>query len=77
MIHLVKNFIALGLASNEEIGVSFFRNLVSSGHLSKEDVLQEEISVDKFLSLFKSQDEVPRRILKVLNAAVKEKLKNS
>ena len=28
IIHLVKHFIALGLASNEEIAVSFFRNLI-------------------------------------------------
>lgn len=30
IIHLVKNFIALGLAANEEIATSFFRNLIDT-----------------------------------------------
>ncbi len=28
IIHLVKNFIALGLSANEDIAISFFRNLI-------------------------------------------------
>lgn len=53
IIHLVKHFMALGLAANEEIAASFFKNLIdSTENYTHTQVLQIEINVDTFLSLF-------------------------
>jgi hypothetical protein len=74
----VKHFISLGLAANEEIATSFFRNLIESdnNNMTKDQVLQSEINVDTFLSLFDSNDGYSIRILKVLDKAVRESRSN-
>lgn len=75
IIELTRHFIQLGLAANEEIALSFFKNLIQNegNNISADQILQQEIQVDTFLSLFKVKDTYSENILKVLNAHVKEK----
>lgn len=64
---------SLGLASNEEIAVSLFKNLIENDDncLTNQQVLECEINVETFLSLFKPNDLYCRKILKALNNAVR------
>lgn len=73
--HLAKHFIALGLAANLEIATSFFRNLIETQEevLTAEMILQYEINIDTFLTLFQTGDFYAMRILNVLNKEVREK----
>lgn len=75
IIELTRHFIQLGLAANEEIACSFFRNLLQNdgSKFSNEEILQQEVNVDSFLSLFKSKDVFSERILRELNKEVREK----
>ena len=74
---LSKHFIALGLANNEDIAISFFKNIIKTNReLSLQEILDFEVTVDTFMNLFKD-DNYSVRFLDVLNDECRKKKQRS
>ncbi|CDW80952.1 UNKNOWN [Stylonychia lemnae] len=66
---LIKNFIALGLAANEDVAFDVTQNLTN---INPSELKNKEVMLEEFISLFKSND-YEDKILKVLNTEIQEK----
>eukprot|EP00347_Sterkiella_histriomuscorum_P014194 403361809 len=75
---LIKNFIALGLAADEDVAFDFFKYIIKeegAQNMPPEILKNKEVMLEEFVTLFKSQD-YEDKILNVLNSEIRLKKEN-
>jgi hypothetical protein len=62
------------LASTEEIAISFFKNIIRQDPecpFNYQELLEKEVTVDEFMSLFRKEDVYSYKILNVINTEIR------